>query len=131
MTLTVHHATGDELKPLYQRALVALVAHKKDSYNEYAIPVKTFEYLSYGLPIVSVNVSSLSSFINQERIGMTVDNNPTSFADGIRQILSDEETYKDYVNNVQDSLLNRNLWRNRIQTIVSDLSEIKSAKQEV
>ena len=62
---------------------------------------------------------------------MTVDNNPTSFADGIRQILSDEETYKDYVNNVQDSLLNRNLWRNRIQTIVSDLSEIKSAKQEV
>ena len=119
--LEVHHASGYELNPLYQRASVAFVCPRKDlEYNSFAVSVKVFEYLSFGLPVVAVNCEALSEIVNKEKIGFTVNSDENSFINAINQLL-EEEIYEEYQNNIFDSLLNRNLWKHRVEQIVNDL----------
>lgn len=128
--LEVHHTSGDGLTELYRRASVGLVVHKKHAYNRYAIPIKTFEYMSYGLPIVSVDVESLAMFIRQEGVGKVVDASPAAYADGIQQILQDPESYQGYAAAVRQSLFEKNLWVHRVRQVTADLTGAKDIRQE-
>jgi glycosyltransferase involved in cell wall biosynthesis len=123
--VSVHHTSGDGLLPLYDEASLSLIIHSDNAYNKYAIPVKTFEYMSHGLPIVSVDIKALGSFIRNEGIGEVVSPEPEAFADGVQKILGSVDTYKSYADRVQTSLLERNLWKHRVETIVSDLGELR------
>lgn len=126
--LEVHHTSGEGLLELYNRALVALVAlvaHTKNPYNKYSIPVKTFEYMSYGLPIVSVNNQALSRFIESEGVGVVVEPNASSFADGIQKITASQKQYSEYAGKVRKALLTRNLWSHRVDAVMKDLLSVE------
>ena len=126
--LEVHHVSGNELHSLYLRASIAFVSPRKDKeYNSFAVSVKIFEYISYGLPIVAVNCEALSEIVNKEKIGFAVEPDENSFVDAIEK-LSEDNIYQKYQKNIFDSLLNRNLWKHRIEQIVKDLLPIANDK---
>ncbi len=123
--LEVHHTSGDELAALYGRAQIGLVSQRADNqYNKYVIPVKTFEYMSYGLPIVSVNVEALAGFIEQVDIGLVVHASPSDFADGIQKIL-ENDCYSEYCRRISQKLLTQNLWSHRAQSVIRDLGSLE------
>ena len=127
--LEIHHTSGKGLAELYNRALIALiplVSQNENIYNKYAIPVKTFEYISYGLPIVSVCVQALKRLIEEERIGIVVDSTPSAIADGIQRMTSSKKTYEEYCKKVKNALLNRNLWSHRVETVKNDLTSVEN-----
>ena len=120
--LEVHHASGKELEPLYRRASVAFVMPRKDiPYNEFAVSVKTFEYISYGLPVVAVNCKALSDVVEGENIGIVVKPNAADVCNAVKKILSSDETYSEFCDKIKEALLKRNLWIHRVNTIVRDL----------
>ena len=123
--ISVHHASGDDLAELYSQAQIALVIHKDDAYNRYAIPVKTFEYMSYGLPIVSVRIQALAEFISREGAGVVVDHDPQKMADVIQMITKSQAEYDSYAASVKEALLSRNLWKHRVDTVVHDLKSMR------
>ena len=100
-----------------------------DTYNTLnsGVPnaIKTFEYMSYGLPIVSVNVEALAGFIEQEDIGLVVHASPSDFADGIQKILESYECYSEYCRRVSQKLLTQNLWSHRAQSVIRDLGSLE------
>lgn len=121
--LEVHHVSGNELTPLYRRSSLGLFIGKKDyEYMKYCIPVKTYEYMGYGLPIVAANAESLSVIIENEKTGIATEADIDKFNDAIKTILNDRALYEDYVNNTKESLLKKNLWKYRVEQIISDLS---------
>jgi len=130
--LDVIHASGDQLSEIYNRASVALMVPRKDmSYNEFAVSVKTFEYISYGLPIVAVNVHALSTIIEKEEIGITSKSDASCFADCISSILDDEKKYQKICSNIELSLYSKNLWKHRILQVIDDLYLSRNKKNEV
>ena len=122
--LEVHHVSGDALAELYRQASVALIIHMNNRYNKYSIPVKAFEYISYGLPIVSVRIQALSRFIESEKLGIVTASEKNALAEGILKLTENEETYQEYYGNVKASLLERNLWKHRVETVDRDLSNL-------
>ena len=128
--LKVYHVSGDELSALYDQAQAALIIHKDDAYNRYAIPVKTFEYMSYGLPVVSVRIKALADFIGDEKTGVVIDPQPEKMADGIQSLMDNQETYDRYFEQVKEALLTRHLWKHRVDTIVGDLLPMRSMFEE-
>lgn len=122
--LEVHHVSGKELVPLYQRASLGFVVPRKDfSYNEFAVSVKLFEYMSYGLPAIAMNCAALSHIVENEGIGLTVNSTIEDMALKIQQLLDNPIEYNRVCNNIKKSLLERNLWKHRVDTIISDLNK--------
>lgn len=124
--LEVHHASGAELIPYYKRASVAYVMPDKNlAYNQFAVSVKTFEYISYGLPVVAVNCKALTRIVEEEGIGLAVEPNVKSFVAATKRIVESQETYTLWHERVKKALCDRNLWRHRVATIIDDLSGLK------
>lgn len=122
--LEVYHVSGKDLEPLYQRASVAFVVpDKKISYNEFAVSVKTFEYVSYGLPVIAVNCKALKRIVDSEKFGITTEPNVDAFVNAVKTLLEDNAAYSHWADNVKTSLIERNLWKHRVQQIICDLSE--------
>lgn len=120
--LTVRHCSGAELDELLRKADFALVAGDKTwRYNDIAISVKVFEYLSYGLPQVAVNNKAVEELIETEKIGLTVEQNAEEMADAIERLVNDEALYEDLQKNITQSLRKRNLWVHRVRQVVADL----------
>lgn len=120
--LQVEHASGDQLGKLYTAAAAAAVIPKGDNeYNNLAVSVKLFEYMSYGLPVVSSNSEAMNAIIDKCGVGLHVPYDVEKFADGIKQILTDQDAYNRYCANIRKSLLKENLWLHRAQQVASDL----------
>ena len=125
--LEVHHASGSELIPLYERASIAFVMPDSHfSYNQFAVSVKTFEYISYGLPVVAVNCRALKNMVEEEQIGLAIAPNVNSFVEAVKGLLFDQPTYDIWQEKVRKALYERNLWKHRVETIIDDLTKVKN-----
>ena len=116
--------------PMYLRAADVLVipnsAREKIS-RLYTSPMKLFEYMASGTPIVASRIPSLQEVLDEKNSIMVVPDNPKSLADGIMLCLADghrfknlaEQAYKD----VQDYT-----WKQRAQKIISFISDVERVK---
>lgn len=121
--LEVHHTSGDGLIPLYKKASVGLMIPRLDyRYSHFAVSVKTFEYMSYGLPIVTINSTAMGKIVRREEIGFAVNHSVKEFNEAIKAVTGSQEKYSYYADNVKNALLNRHLWKHRVEQVVKDLS---------
>lgn len=72
-TVRVIHAKGRALEPLYGQADAFLVFRSRHPYLDFALPVKVFEALGYGVPIITVAGTEAGRFVEQEGVGWAVD----------------------------------------------------------
>ena len=122
--LEVHHTSGDGLIPLYERASLGLVVPRTDiQYNHFAVSVKVFEYMSYGLPVIATNSKALAEIINNESVGYTAESTVEGLALKIQQLLNNPDEYYRICNNIYESLMTRHLWKHRVDQIISELTE--------
>lgn len=78
--ISVVEAAGDALRALYATAQVAVIARPDTRYNRLAIPVKLFEYLSYGCPVVVTGPSEVANLVRVHRLGWVADDTEESLA---------------------------------------------------
>lgn len=122
--LTVSHKSGAELKGVYKNASVALIPRERNAYHDFAVPVKMFEYLAYGLPIVATNCKAHARIIETEGYGVITEVSPEGFARGIQEAI-DPSVYPNIKANVVDKAYERNSWRSRVEKVVKDMEAIQ------
>ncbi|QGY32294.1 glycosyltransferase [Pantoea cypripedii] len=90
-TLTKHnniHLIGPKdysILPVYLKYFdVALLPNHINEYTDNMFPMKFFEYLAAGKPVVSVNLKAIQEFSNVVKIGR----NPEEFIDCVDQVLA-------------------------------------------
>jgi glycosyltransferase involved in cell wall biosynthesis len=68
----------------------------------YALPNKFFEYIMAGIPVLASNIETFEEYINQYKVGMTVDpSNVMAIAQTIKIMLSDEIKLKKWRDNAR------------------------------
>ena len=122
--LHVYRLTGKDLEQVYRRSDIAVIPLLKNLYNDLAMPVKLFEYLSYGLPIVSTNCTEMASFISRNKVGLIAEDSASSLADRIRQLVEDKALYNQLRRNVRQTLENGNLWTDRARFVAEQLTAL-------
>lgn len=70
--IEVVHAGGSGLASLYAKANLASLFVEPDDYWRFSMPVKMFEYVGYGKPILSSTDSRSSQFVDTEDVGWSV-----------------------------------------------------------
>jgi len=119
--LHIHHLWGESLAQLYHRSDIALIPIRKNAYNDMAMPVKLFEYLSYGLPVVATNCTEVADFVQRNGIGIVVQDNPLSLAEGVLRIAQGQDLYCELKHNVKQTLENGNQWTDRAAQVAGCL----------
>lgn len=68
----VRHASGEDLKSLYDEANVALLFFEPTEYRSFAAPVKMFEYLAHGKPIIASEGTLVAQFVQETGAGWVI-----------------------------------------------------------
>ena len=126
--LHVYHVSGEELYSLYDRASIAVSAKSGSRYNDFAVSVKTYEYMGFGLPQVVCEGKAVVPLIENEGIGLAVGRSKEDFAQAVQLLFADRALYDRMQSRIRDSLLNRNLWTHRVETVVNDLTAGRKVK---
>lgn len=125
--LEVYHTSGEGLTPLYKRASLGLIVLKTGiTYNNYGIPVKIFEYISYGLPVVAVNCKAIAKMINSDRIGLVAESSVEDIAIKIEELLNNPNEYNSNCKIIRNTLQKKHLWKHRVNQVITDLTQKKS-----
>lgn len=118
--VTVHHTSGDGLKPLYERADAGIIPRVPTEYNNIAIPVKLFEYISYGIPIISTKIDEVADFIQSTNCGLVCEADSKELARAITTLSQNSELYLRKKENAVQAL-KQNRWVDRAEKVASDL----------
>ncbi|RIU94755.1 glycosyltransferase [Oceanobacillus picturae] len=118
--LNVKHVSGSLLESEYQNADFGVIPILKDQYNDFAVPVKLFEYLSYGLPIVATNCNVLQKYVIENNIGIIKEDSIISFAEGLNIMSENHPKYNQYI----ESFVRKDgLWKHRAEKVVKTLEQ--------
>ena len=122
--IQIIHKSGSELKEYYDRADVAALCFKKNAYEDMSMPIKTFEAISYGTPILTTNIDSVAQLVEENRIGWVADSSVDSISKTLNFLKEHPEEIKDKTNNTIEAAY-RNSWEDRARQVAEDLTNLK------
>lgn len=122
--LKIEHASDEELIPLYEEASLAIIPRRSDVYIDYSIPVKLFEYIGFGKPVLSTPRKETVRIIEEEKCGIICDDSVDDMVKCIKLFFNTKELQNELKVNVQ-RMANHNRWIDRAQKVIDDLVYIK------
>jgi glycosyltransferase involved in cell wall biosynthesis len=116
------HLAGDDLKKLYQEMDFALIPRYRSTYNDFSVPVKLVEYLSYQLPVVATNCQAQASFVRSGPYGVICEDHAESMAEGIIHMKQEKVFYRQ---EIEASFLQKHSWLSRAKHVAEILEGIQ------
>jgi len=111
--------------PLYLKAADALVLPNKkgsDISEKYTSPLKLFEYMASGRPIVASDLPSLREILNETNSVLVEPDNPAKLAQAVAELLADK-TRSDRLAKKALEEVEQYSWRRRAENIINFIGE--------
>lgn len=84
--LRVHRAEGPAIHELLPDVLAAVIPRPRNRYNDLALPIKLFDYLSYGRPLVVTDCSEQARVVTDADAGLVTGDDPGAIAEALVQV---------------------------------------------
>lgn len=121
--IRIIHKSGNELLPYYAKADIASIFLKPIEYHKFAMPTKLFEYLSYGLPIISSKNTAFGKFIEENNVGWSVNYNKSKLEDIFDTIFKNPNLLQKKKENIKQ-IKKDNTWKSRAKNVVKSLNDL-------
>jgi glycosyltransferase involved in cell wall biosynthesis len=119
--IRVHHIAGSALQDLYSKCHIGLIPLLKDAYNDLALPVKLFEYLSFGLAVLATNCEEMRKFIELCGCGLVCEDDAQSMAEALRLLVYHPDLLRQLSERAVQVILDGNLWEDRAKVVANTL----------
>lgn len=122
--ITVVHQSGDALREHYENADVAAYCLNHDEYLDMAMPIKVFEAIGYGTPLVATSIYSIAELVRRNDIGWVTETS----VDGIKKILAHLRDNPQEVREKTENTIRmaaQSTWRCRAEQVARELTELK------
>ena len=106
--------------PYYLKAAdVLVIPNKKGDQisEEYTSPLKLFEYMASGVPIVASDLPSIREILNENNAVLVEPNNPGKLAEGIKRVLQDKD-FADKISKQAFEDVKNYTWQKRAERIL-------------
>lgn len=126
--IEVVHKSSDALKEYYENADVAACCLDHDEYLDMAMPIKVFEAISYGTPLLATSIYSIAQMIRREGIGWVAETS----VEGIKKML---KYLKDHPEEIRQKTENTilaaqcNTWQCRAMQVAEDLTALNKKEK--
>lgn len=123
--INIVHKSGKDLDLLYKNSNIASLFLKPDSYRSFAMPIKLFEYIGRGKPIIATRGTLAGDFVEENNIGWVIDYNETHLIDLLNYLSDNLEKVRETQLKVT-RLANNHTWKARGEQVINDLTECES-----
>ena len=95
----------------YQQSKTGLIIFHDNPVNRTILPIKLFEYMAYGLPVICSNFGHMKKYTETEKTGMTVDPaNPGDISEKLITLLTNHDMYNRYSANGFNAVTQKYSW---------------------
>ncbi len=119
--IKVVHKKNNELDSYYKWADVVSVCFEKNKYTELATPIKAFEAISYGVPIIASKNTAISKKIKEENIGWVIDYSLDTMSVLFNDLISDYDDVKEKTTTIIKKAV-ENTWNKRAEQVIRELT---------
>ncbi|QAV69980.1 glycosyl transferase family 1 [Salinibacterium sp. UTAS2018] len=119
---TVVYKSGSELEGLYADAHIGVLLMEPLEYREFAAPMKLYEYLGHGKPIVATQGSLAGDFVEENGIGWAI----SYGAEPLAELLSRLQAHPEELAAAQQrarEVRQQHTWEARARQVATDLTE--------
>ena len=119
--ISIIHKKSDELKEYYKTAHFSLFLVNDNEYANMAMPIKVFEAINYGTPIVVSDNMAVAKIIKEEKCGWVIENSVDSLVGLLDYLKSNPEELS---NKTQNTILaaSKHSWQVRTKKVIEDLT---------
>jgi glycosyltransferase involved in cell wall biosynthesis len=111
--------------PIWQKSADCLVipnTAKEDISKYYTSPMKLFEYMASGVPIVASSIPSIMEIVSEKEVTFFEPDNKESLKDKIVRVLQDIEGMRELTTNARNKVQNYT-WEKRAKKIIKFIYE--------
>jgi len=124
--LTVERRAFHELPTVMRAATVAVVPLRINEYNDLAVPVKLFDYMAFGLPLVVTACRDTAALVQEMQSGLVVADQTAALADGILRLLEDSVLAQQLGNNGYQAIQNAHSWSHRAAALLQMVAQLEA-----
>jgi glycosyltransferase involved in cell wall biosynthesis len=118
----IRRAEGHAIHALLPDVLATVIPRPRSPYNDLALPIKLFDYLSYGRPILATACVEQARVVLEADCGVVVSDDPAGIATGIRRLGEAAPAELDRWSSHAAAAAGRNSWGSRADQIVAFLT---------
>lgn len=122
--LEMKSGTLEDMKPYFPNIAFAILPRPESEYNHLAMPVKIFDYLSCGLPMVSTDCKETRALIERYELGVMSSDKPQELASSIVELLKQPQQIKRFKENVFQASQDVLTWQMRAKQLVNDMISV-------
>ncbi len=126
--IQVVHESGEQLIERYKTADLSAYCLKKCDYLDFAMPIKVFEAISYGTPLLVANIHSIGELVERENFGWNTGNDPESIGKTLAFLRDTPGEVAQKTANVVKAVPNHT-WLARAKQVAEDLTALKKIEQ--
>lgn len=127
-SVEVVHRRGDGLQELFERADVCSLVVEPSEYRDFAAPVKLYEYLGYGKPVIATAPTLAAQTVEHAGAGWTVQYDAGAIAGRLAQLRDDPGDLAATTRRVL-AVRHEHTWEARARTVRDDLTAIRDARR--
>jgi len=126
--LTVESRSSDELPQVMLTATLATIPVRINAYNNVGMPVKLFDYMSFGLPIVATACHDIAAFVEKVDVGLVVQDSVDDLAQGIIHLLQDRDLATRLGQNAYQAVQTSHSWGHRAAQVLAAIEQIEQRR---
>ena len=123
--IKIVHEAGDELSTIYESIDITMLFVKQHKYWDFAVPVKIFEYMGHGKPVIGSKGGQIEKIISQYSAGWCVEYSSEALQDLFRFLKLNKHQIENISNNLGAKHSDFS-WDNRAKQVIDVLSKCKS-----
>jgi glycosyltransferase involved in cell wall biosynthesis len=115
------------IKNYYEKSKIGICALYPNKKFLQAIPIKIFEYMAFGLPVIFSNKGVATKFITEYNTGILVNSYvPEQIAEAVLSLLNNENYYRELSANGKKAIIEKYSWHNEEQKLLNVYRQIFS-----
>jgi glycosyltransferase involved in cell wall biosynthesis len=122
--INIVHLNGDGLIDLYQQADLAALYVAPQTYREFAVPFKLFEYLGHQKPIIASEGTLAGDFVLRNRIGWTLPYRSEDCGNLLQKLLDQPPLLAEAKTHCAQ-VAKSHTWAARARQVINDLQELR------
>jgi glycosyltransferase involved in cell wall biosynthesis len=119
--MRVLRAEGEEIVRLLPGVLATVIPRPKSAYNDLALPIKLYDYLAYGRPLLVTNCEEQARVVKDAQAGIVMGDEVAAMADAIGRVTSASSSELDRWSSNAHAAARAASWSTRAATIVRTL----------
>lgn len=119
--LRLARAQGEEIAGLLPGVLATVIPRPRSAYNDLALPIKLYDYLSYGRPLLVTDCTEHARVVHDGGVGVVMRDDVGSMADAIGRVASAPVEELDGWSSNARAAARAASWSQRAATIVRTL----------